>query len=660
MRSPFGLVIEECMNKLLSLNNVSLLFVRRSANMAAHFVAKMSYSFPGRLSTNNMSTNEIGSGSGNGNGNGNGNGRQRSFRHSDHQIREMEWFFQRCSHPDMEQRLQMARDLELAEPKVKYWFQNRRNQLKISALKAENEIWKKECLRLQEENQSFRAISSRIVVPLLRTVEPATSALLPGVQFTEELKHAVMNIASQCIVELRMMCESREPLWNRANDGKAILDIAQYNRMFPWGSSSNEHLRIEASLWSTYVLMNSGDLVDTFCDAEKWMQMFPSIVSKAKTLHIVQDSENFNGSLYLMYAELQTLSPVVHPREVHFMRYCQQNGEDGSWGIVDFPVDFLVDSTHASPFPKCWRKPSGCIIQNCLTSDRSSVTWLEHVEVQERPMHPIIDEFVNSGTAFGAIKWLSVLQRQSERLRSLRSLNASDYGVPSLEVKSDLMNVAKRMMRSFCISLSSLSGKSWMALPDNPEDQSMKISTRPSTEPGNPIGLICSAASTTTLPYSYVEVFNLLRDIRCTTQKVDGGLKENFLQELARISTGGSPANCISLFRIYHANSTQECVLHECCSDDSESVVAYTALSEDGIAKLGTADSASIQILTNGFVLVPIQQGSGCLLTVGIQSLASMNPYENLSLLGAMASQRHLDEIISRIKEVLSGRTANK
>ncbi|KAF1001683.1 hypothetical protein AG4045_013145 [Apium graveolens] len=353
----------------------------------------------------------------------------------------MEWFFQRCSHPDMEQRLQMARDLELAEPKVKYWFQNRRNQLKISALKAENEIWKKECLRLQEENQSFRAISSRIVVPLLRTVEPATSALLPGVQFTEELKHAVMNIASQCIVELRMMCESREPLWNRANDGKAILDIAQYNRMFPWGSSSNEHLRIEASLWSTYVLMNSGDLVDTFCDAEKWMQMFPSIVSKAKTLHIVQDSENFNGSLYLI---------------------------------------------------------------------------------------------------------------------------------------------------------------------------------------------------------------------------VDGGSKENFLQELARISTGGSPANCISLFRIYHANSTQECVLHECCSDDSESVVAYTALSEDGIAKLGTADSASIQILTNGFVLVPIQQGSGCLLTVGIQSLASMNPYENLSLLGAMASQRHLDEIISRIKEVLSGRTANK
>ncbi|XP_074363429.1 homeobox-leucine zipper protein HDG5-like [Apium graveolens] len=199
-----------------------------------------------------------------------------------------------------------------------------------------------------------------------------------------------------------------------------------------------------------------------------------------------------------------------------------------------------------------------------------------------------------------------------------------------------------------------------MALPDNPEDQSMTISTRPSTEPGNPIGLICSAASTTTLPYSYVEVFNLLRDIRCTTQIVDGGSKENFLQELARISTGGSPANCISLFRIYHANSTQECVLHECCSDDSESVVAYTALSEDGIAKLGTADSASIQILTNGFVLVPIQQGSGCLLTVGIQSLASMNPYENLSLLGAMASQRHLDEIISRIKEVLSGRTANK
>lgn len=48
MNSPFRVVVEECRNLLSRLNKISLLFVRRSANMAAHCVAKMSYSCPGR------------------------------------------------------------------------------------------------------------------------------------------------------------------------------------------------------------------------------------------------------------------------------------------------------------------------------------------------------------------------------------------------------------------------------------------------------------------------------------------------------------------------------------------------------------------------------------------------------------------------------------
>lgn len=49
MRSPFGLVVEDCRNTLLLLNKVSLFFVRRSANMAAHFIVRESYSFPDRV-----------------------------------------------------------------------------------------------------------------------------------------------------------------------------------------------------------------------------------------------------------------------------------------------------------------------------------------------------------------------------------------------------------------------------------------------------------------------------------------------------------------------------------------------------------------------------------------------------------------------------------
>ena len=42
-RSYFGLLIEDCRNSLLSLNNVKLFYVKRSANMVAHQVARESY-----------------------------------------------------------------------------------------------------------------------------------------------------------------------------------------------------------------------------------------------------------------------------------------------------------------------------------------------------------------------------------------------------------------------------------------------------------------------------------------------------------------------------------------------------------------------------------------------------------------------------------------
>lgn len=64
-----------------------------------------------------------------------------------------------------------------------------------------------------------------------------------------------------------------------------------------------------------------------------------------------------------MYAELQFLSPLVPTREAHFLRYCQHNEEEGSWAIVDFPLDGFHNDYQPS-FPYYKRRPSGCIIQD--------------------------------------------------------------------------------------------------------------------------------------------------------------------------------------------------------------------------------------------------------------------------------------------------------
>lgn len=56
------------------------------------------------------------------------------------------------------------------------------------------------------------------------------------------------------------------------------------------------------------------------------------------------------------------------------------------------------------------------------------VTWVENAEVEDKTVHQIFDQFVESGMAFGAHRWLAVLQRQCERLASLMARNISDLG----------------------------------------------------------------------------------------------------------------------------------------------------------------------------------------------------------------------------------------
>jgi homeobox-leucine zipper protein len=40
--------------------------------------------------------------------------------------------FKECPHPDEKQRLQLSRELGLAPRQIKFWFQNRRTQMKVN------------------------------------------------------------------------------------------------------------------------------------------------------------------------------------------------------------------------------------------------------------------------------------------------------------------------------------------------------------------------------------------------------------------------------------------------------------------------------------------------------------------------------------------------
>ncbi|KAF5774119.1 putative homeobox-leucine zipper protein GLAB [Helianthus annuus] len=101
------------------------------------------------------------------------------------------------------------------------------------------------------------------------------------------------------------------------------------------------------------MIIKSITLVDAFLDAvchDKGMELFPLIISRAKTLQVITSGVNDtpNASLQLMYAELQMLSPLVPTREIYFLRYCARNSADGSWAIVDFPLDSFHETFQPS------------------------------------------------------------------------------------------------------------------------------------------------------------------------------------------------------------------------------------------------------------------------------------------------------------------------
>ncbi|KAF2315651.1 hypothetical protein GH714_040173 [Hevea brasiliensis] len=77
-------------------------------------------------------------------------------RHTPHQIQELEIFFKECPHPDEKQRSELSRRLGLESKQIKFWFQNRRTQMKNQLERQENIILRQENEKLRAENELLK------------------------------------------------------------------------------------------------------------------------------------------------------------------------------------------------------------------------------------------------------------------------------------------------------------------------------------------------------------------------------------------------------------------------------------------------------------------------------------------------------------------------
>ncbi|CAH2068026.1 unnamed protein product [Thlaspi arvense] len=393
---------------------------------------------------------------------GNKRKRKKYHRHTTDQIRHMEALFKETPHPDEKQRQQLSKQLGLAPRQVKFWFQNRRTQIKAIQERHENSLLKAELEKLREENKGMResfakansccpncgggtddvhiensklkAELDKLRAALGRTPYPLQAScsddqphrldFYTGVFALD--KSRIVEIASRATLELQKMASSGQPLWLRSLEtGRDILNYDEYLKDFPQAQASPLHARrsIEASRDVGIVFMDAHKLAQSFMDVGQWKEMFACLISKAATVDVIRQGEGpsrIDGAIQLMFGEMQLLTPVVPTREVYFVRSCRQLSPE-KWAIVDVSVSLEEDDNNnntedkEASLLKCRKRPSGCIIED-TSNGHSKVTWVEHLDLSASTVQPLFRSFVNTGLAFGARHWVATLQLHCERL----------------------------------------------------------------------------------------------------------------------------------------------------------------------------------------------------------------------------------------------------
>ncbi|KAL8476438.1 hypothetical protein ACS0TY_028926 [Phlomoides rotata] len=531
-------------------------------------------------------------------------------RHSKHQTQQLEAFFKEFPHPDEKQRHQLSRELGLSPQQIKFWFQNKRTQKKTMNERSDNNALKTENERIWHENMAMREALKNITCLVCRQagsshqVQDQSQSLVtlrtenlrlrkeanfllqeemsnlftgksasappdfdntpdapemprsppyqyPSMGFRETDITAIIETAVSAMNELIELLHVKDPLWNTSpSDGRSTLHRDTYDKLYPKPNHfKSPNARMESSKDSAEVAMAAGQLVEVFLNPNKWKDMFPTIITKVKTFEIIDTSATIcNGSIHLMYEKMHVLSPLVAPREFFFIRFIQHTAP-ATWVMVDVSYDFIK---HLQDNPsRSWKLPSGCMIQD-KSHGKSFVTWIEHVEVDDKSLtHRLYRDVVSY--AYGAKRWITTLQRMCDRLTCSMGIATSprhelEGVINSVEGRRNLMRLSHRMVRSLSEILSMSDRLDFSHLSEL-NNTGVRISVRISRGTGLPNGLIVSAATSISLPFSNKELFDFLND-ETRRPQWDVLSAGNPVNAIARISTGSDPGNCIAIMQI--------------------------------------------------------------------------------------------------------------
>ncbi|XP_031120238.1 homeobox-leucine zipper protein HDG2-like [Ipomoea triloba] len=631
-------------------------------------------------------------------------------RRNPQQIQELEKFFETCPHPNEDQRKELSLALGMEPIQVKFWFQNKRTQLKAvnerqdnSQLRAEIEKLRMENLKCKEalaasscsqcggpsmnevsleEHNKLKLENAQLKEEIARISSIASrSARMPSESTSriydnsdeatrtingliEAEKPVITELALAAMDELLLMAQLTEPLWVSSMDPntEVVLNIQEYARFFSQGIiaiANREGFWTEASRETALVKTNYAQLLGMFMNVDRWATLFSDIVSRAVTVGVVSIgvAGNYDGALQVINADFQVPAPQVAPRNYYFARYCKKN-VDGRWAIVDVSIDRYLCMNRVG---RCMRRPSGCLIEE-LPNGYAKITWVEHVEVDNDVNEDtgIYKALLHSGMAFGAKRWVTMLDQQCERIACSLSINVpptiDNLVTITPEGKKCILKLAERMVTSYMCGLSCSESPNWKVLSGSGAGVGdIRVMIRKVlNEPGVPSGVLLCGVTSLWLPIEPKRVFDFFQDERTRTQW-DIFFSSGPLTEVARITYGREIDNCVSLFKGANTSQSNMMILQESSSNPTGSYIIYGLVDMKAMTLLCRGgDPKFVSVLPCGFAILPDgPPGTASLLTMAFQVLVDSDPIAMLSPESVATVNQLIKGTVEKIKTCL-------
>ena len=435
----------------------------------------------------------------------------------------------------------------------------------------------------------------------------------------------IADIVNKAKNELLLLAAAGFPLWIfSSNPSTSIhpetLHHEEYFRVSQ-RAKPTPYFRSEASRHSATIHLNPITIVQILMDVGQWLLVFCSLVTNAHTLEILFSGieGSYKEQVQVMSAEFLVPTHNVSTREVQFVRSSHQQ-LDGSWVVVDVSVDEMNSNPRPFVRSRCRKRPSGCLIRD-LQNGSSFVTWVEHVDVREKDLTPLFKNFVESGFAYGAKRWLLTLQRHAERyICTMGSHISPSDSIISLEGRRRLAAMANKMVVSFCNDITNSTYHYWTAS-NRTGGTHMEVRTnKRRDDPSQPLGLDRTAGCSIKHFSHHTRIFDFIRDVQ-TRHLWDSVSMDSSVHVLTNFTTGLDPRNSISVLGI--SNHVDFLILQECFTNSTGSFVIYAPIDQATFqSMLCGADPESFQLMSSGFSILPDVSGNildGTLLTLVFQ-----------------------------------------